>query len=355
MIFDAIRSLAALAVLLGHADGTFPPFAPDKTHHIASALWPQQMGVVVFFLLSGYLITETLDRRLRDPKATFADFAIDRFARIYSAFLPAILVVALIDIYSFRTCPYPSPETISRFTPAIFIENLFMLQAPDVAWSFGSGNPFWSVAIEFWIYMFVGLSAFALRDGLTPAKGVAIIAVSFIPLQSIESNNLVFVPWVMGALVRQMIATGALRKVATSALIAAFAAGIGIVIWRNILGEARIYDNLTSLTFAATFLAIVALSKRLPEQSVATIIAAWFARWSYSLYLLHHSVLQLFHSAFGDDPPILIPIVASIALSIAFAELTEVHHRKLGAFLKRQLHERVLPYVRSFSVRDRIL
>ena len=69
-IFDATRATAALMVLVGHALGIFNARHP---------VWPQQFGVVIFFLLSGYLISQTLHKRLEQPQSTFLEYAVDRW------------------------------------------------------------------------------------------------------------------------------------------------------------------------------------------------------------------------------------------------------------------------------------
>lgn len=79
---------------------------------------------MIFFLLSGYLISQTLHRRLDEPESTFTDYAIDRWSRIYSGYLPAILLVAAIDFFTIAHYPSISRETVSRFTGESFFSNM---------------------------------------------------------------------------------------------------------------------------------------------------------------------------------------------------------------------------------------
>ena len=159
-IFDATRATAALMVLVGHALGIFNARHP---------VWPQQFGVVIFFLLSGYLISQTLHKRLEQPQSTFLEYAVDRWARIYSGFLPAILFVVVLDYLTLRYFGHiAKAEVVTRLNSETFFANLFMLQAPGFFDPFGSAAPFWTVAIEFWIYMFVGLLAFSIRWRVVP-------------------------------------------------------------------------------------------------------------------------------------------------------------------------------------------
>jgi peptidoglycan/LPS O-acetylase OafA/YrhL len=316
-------------VLVGHASTIFPrSFGPVE--------WPQQIGVVVFFLLSGYLISQTLHRRLLDPKSVFIDYAIDRWSRIYSGFLPAILLVAAMDYYCISHYPVTSQETISRFTTQSFFANLAMLQAPAVTLPFGSASPFWTVAIEFWIYMFVGLLAFAIRDGFSLPVTAGIIISGLIPIQSLVGNNAVLVPWLLGALSQQLIASRSIRLVPKWVFGLAAA---GSLIWLTIelsRGD-RIYSNSVFFACAVTFAASLALWDRAKPATPAALDhgVKWWADWSFSLYLLHHSILMFSATALlGSAYRMQVGIAGSIVVSILFARFTEAHHRRIAACLK---------------------
>ncbi|MBR0696531.1 acyltransferase [Bradyrhizobium lablabi] len=342
MIFDLIRASAALMVLFGHAFAIFPQsFGPLE--------WPQQIGVVIFFLLSGYLISQTLHRRLLDPNSTFLDYAIDRWSRIYSGFLPALLLVAMLDYYSISHYPGTSSETVARFTLPEFLANASMLQAPAVILPFGSAAPFWTVAIEFWIYMFVGLLAFAIRDGLTVPVIIGIVLSGLIPIQSLTENNVVLVPWLLGAGSEQLIASKTIRLIPKWAF---WSAGIGSLIWLavQIWGGQPIYSYPVFFLSAATLAAFLALWDRTKPTPPAILNdgVKWWADWSYSLYLLHHSILMFSATAFNGTYRMLVGIIGSIIVSIVFAKFTEAHHRRLAAYLKALARRRLCHSVSMF-------
>jgi peptidoglycan/LPS O-acetylase OafA/YrhL len=337
VIFDLIRIVAAFAVLVDHAMAIFP-------------LWPalgwlKQYGVVVFFLLSGFLISRTLHRRLDDPNSTFVDYAIDRWSRIYSGFLPAIILVCAIDYIATSGSSGVFRETVERYTVPLFFANLFMLQAPSVAMTFGSASPFWTVAIEFWIYMFIGLIAFARRDGLSPSSAVAIILTGIIPVQSLTENYMILVPWLLGAGAERLLAAGIPRRL----LAAAGAGALAYLSWRT-WHHLPVYSLSSYVAAAIAFVGIVAAAERI---QLGTVVATWFASWSYSLYLLHHSVLLLVAWAvganlrsFGMAAAVLIAILiaaSTFLVAIAFAALTEVHHKRLASSIKALLRARRAP------------
>jgi peptidoglycan/LPS O-acetylase OafA/YrhL len=329
-IFDAVRAIAALMVLVGHALGIFTGTSP---------LWLKQFGVVTFFLLSGFLISQTLHKRLENPASTFTEYAIDRWARIYSGYLPALVLVAAIDGYSIAHFTGVNAETVSRFSTGSFLSNLFMLQAPANTLPFGSAAPFWTVAIEFWIYMFVGLLAFAARDGVGPLRIAAIIGAGIIPIQSYADNNMVLIPWLAGAVAERVIASGIINKIPPTLCAIASGALLGWLVLLVREGE-RVYGWHSYLLSASIFLLLIGACLRTnwKADSASGIAVAWWASWSYSLYLLHHSIFMDFAAMRGGGVKSMgEAIVIAITFSIVFARFTECHHRQLAAKMKQAL------------------
>ncbi len=330
-VFDATRATAALMVMVGHGLAIFNARHP---------YWPQQFGVVIFFLLSGYLISQTLHKRLGDPRSTFLDYAVDRWARIYSGFLPAILFVAVLDYLTLRYFGHiANSEVVTRLNSETFVANLFMLQAPGFFEPFGSAAPFWTVAIEFWIYMFVGLLAFSIRDGLRPLRIAAIVAAGIIPVQSFYDGNMVLFAWLAGAAAERVISSGVMRRF-PSAICMLLSAGLLVKIVFLVRAGERIYSYEMYLLCSAIFLLLTTVCLRVgwKAESFSGIAVAWWAGWSYSLYLLHHTVFLDYFMIFeGGGPNMCVAAVITIALTILFARYTEQRHRLVGAALKRWL------------------
>jgi peptidoglycan/LPS O-acetylase OafA/YrhL len=53
--------------------------------------------VLIFFLLSGILISFTLIERSKQPSYGFGTFLLERFARIYSGLVPALMLIVVVD------------------------------------------------------------------------------------------------------------------------------------------------------------------------------------------------------------------------------------------------------------------
>lgn len=149
-LLDSLRLGAALIVLVLHArDQWFPslihsPTQPGNAAHAA---------VVVFFVLSGYVIAHTTTSNNRGPM----QYAQARLSRLYSVLLPALLITALVEYLVWQFDP-ALQLTYSRGAswPRYFIASLFL----NEIWFFSAAppinGPLWSLSFEFWYYVIFG-------------------------------------------------------------------------------------------------------------------------------------------------------------------------------------------------------
>jgi peptidoglycan/LPS O-acetylase OafA/YrhL len=87
---DALRGIAALAVVFEH---TLKPLLPEARLPVKAAFEPGWYGVMVFFLVSGYIVPASLERR-----ASLRAFWISRFLRLYPLFGVAVAAMALLTV-----------------------------------------------------------------------------------------------------------------------------------------------------------------------------------------------------------------------------------------------------------------
>ena len=134
---DGIRGLAAVAIVMHHALLTLPdavwPLYVHWTQLITSYFY---LGVDLFFVLSGYLITSLLLLARRSPNF-YRNFYWKRVFRI----LPALVLVLLVTHYA----GWLSWHEV--FLALFFVANLREL------WHMPEGGPFWSLAIEEQFYI----------------------------------------------------------------------------------------------------------------------------------------------------------------------------------------------------------
>lgn len=154
---DAVRALAALAVMLGHLRGLY--FVKWDDLHPDSKSWMNwgafaatRMGreaVMVFFVLSGYLVGGNAIKCLTSGRFNLKSYAIARLTRLYIVLIPALAFTFYCDSLRLRVEPaYSGHWQLDSLT---FLKNIFFLNG-ICSPVYGSNSPLWSLAYEFWYY-----------------------------------------------------------------------------------------------------------------------------------------------------------------------------------------------------------
>ena len=306
--FDAFRGASALIVGLSHICQIYFVRLIGQEH--PAWILSRTLGlhaVIVFFLLSGYLITLSILKN-NESAGGFGirEFFAARIARIYPPFV-ASLVVIVLCWFTLHTLHLPGAST--RFglptdayaVPAMalssreFVESLVMIKGMTRA-----NPPLWSLYLEVWSYViafFFALGCFARRRGL---RAVALtIAVTAAIAASIgkESFAFFFATWSYGAAAclmthyrcRYRNAVLAIASIVGVALIAKLAATNP-----RMIGAAFPVRSI-ELTAGAAFACLYgyllfgwrALDRAYPRWLVRT------GDFSYTLYVVHFPVLAL--------------------------------------------------------------
>jgi peptidoglycan/LPS O-acetylase OafA/YrhL len=344
---DLLRAVAAQMVCVGHAISFF--VSQWRPTHLP---YMQNAGVLLFFLISGFLITYTLIERSKDPAYGFRQFFIERFARIYSGLIPALVFIAIIDGV---TIYFTSDPNISRyFTSKTLIANIFMLEGyrgifPDAfQWSaFGSASPLWTLGIEWQIYLFVASLFFmAARSGsilfLIPVAlffGQTPIHFLFGAFQPDGVGRGLFTLWLCGSLVYFAVRSSVIGFFPAAALGACGAIGFTALAHAGAEYDLRLYPLL-----AAAFLGLIVTSQsgHLFTSSKIGKPIKFLADYSFTLYLVHHTIMYAMWTLFPDRGIMMftIAVVVSNLVAIGLAGIGEKHHRKIAKALKKWVNAR---------------
>lgn len=357
---DLIRGVAAQLVLLQHTFGYFPPHPA-----LADFRWGA-LGVLAFFLLSGFLITGTIHARVAAGRFSLTEFSASRFSRIFTPYVPAILLVAVLDHVSSRS---PKYGYAAEYTFGTAAANLFMLQdfplfqilrrlgVPEQPWffeSFGSGGPFWTVSIEWWIYVTAGLGTYIVLRGVsrgrTPSAWLwaLLLAVAFEPLYHFVGGpgNSLTGAWLCGAAAYAAYRRWIVFRQAHpghwvgSLLVPAWAGAVLLAVARLVFDRLRIYDLVFAVVLAAVLflpLAIYAGAPRARPPLLARLRLDALSFQSYSLYLTHAPILMLLYCFWEERiqgwPGVLFVVVGCNLFAILFAHLFETPHKHVRAVL----------------------
>ena len=192
---DALRFIAAFMVILSHGRNTFfPAYAdlPTTQHNVFTMAFTMfcRMGheaVIVFFVLSGFLVGGRGFERIIGGTMNVGSYAIDRFARITPPLLAAIL------FYFVTSCVIPG----TPFSWATALGNLFSLQG---VFCESLVSPFWSLSYEVWFYIILGSLAVLLKakqdEKIILGLSVFVAAISVFVL-GLKMHYLFI--WMMGA------------------------------------------------------------------------------------------------------------------------------------------------------------
>lgn len=220
---NMLRGVAAFVVLLGHWRAVFFVNWPQVHHkNIAMELFYGStkfghQAVIVFFVLSGFLIGRTVLKDVATGRWSTLRYAFHRLIRLQLVLLPALLLCWFWDatgIHLFSPSPTylgTSGIPVLGYNVAnwsnlhIFLGNLAFLQTLLVP-PFGSNNPLWSLANEFWYYVLFPCLVLLLAPGSSRRRrliaGIVLVAVAlfigpmlagfFIWLLGVA---LIFLPW----------------------------------------------------------------------------------------------------------------------------------------------------------------
>ena len=351
---DLMRATAALLVVLFHASferlgGAWlqPAFGRTGTP-----------GVIMFFVLSGFVIAWTAATRERD----FQVYIVNRLARLWSVAIPALLLTAVVDAFGRATFPsiYPTFYLVSYPIERLAIASMFLNQIWFLNVQPLSNGPFWSLCYEWWYYVVFG--CIVLIQG--PKRWVfAILALAVMG----PKLWLLFPVWLMGVLVwRWSDKSRQLPKIAALALFLAPLALIAIFALDDalhfndrveaVVGHRLGYSNmfvqgtLFGLLVAMNIFAFPVFERYFePMLSRAEVPIRWIAGATLSIYLFHFPLLHFFGALVRLEPSSspwksATVLTATLACCLALSRVTESKKRAVRGWLTALLG--LVPYSR---------
>ena len=347
VFLDFLRVFAANLVLVQHTSELF-----DVNDRLPVGL----IGVSLFFILSGFLIMQSSLTRIHKPGPHFVPYVIDRFARIFTAYIPILALVALIN-YIIDLGHWGQEGASTGFLA--FTGNLLLFQDYPLfqvihKWigntlyirSYNTAEPFWTIPIEFWIYIVFGLTFFCLgnRERIAMSLGFALglVAVPVVVWNAAAGGgNGLSLVWLVGALAAY-VWVGHWRHSEHKLQIGLIVFWIGFtcLLGRGLKMGWNFQD--LSLVICETLMFLGGLSvieslRPLPDAVVA--VVGHLASYSYSLYLAHNTVLIImrqFATSFLGRATLPVAFVAAHGVAFLLYFLFERHYRQMGVWLKAQ-------------------
>jgi peptidoglycan/LPS O-acetylase OafA/YrhL len=351
---DVIRALAAQIVVVGHTistSGTFMWIQPPRFPFI------QNIGVLVFFTISGLLICRTARESARArPGFTFGIYLFERATRIYSGLIPALIFIVVADV---TAAQFASGRYAANLTVLAFAGNLVFLQGypasmlmrhahlaanvTDVP-PLGSGRPLWTLSVEWWLYVFFG--AMFLRwpqSKLGRAATLALFLASAPMILLYAAGTAapgLIAAWFIGAAAVWLLdlSSGAAswwRLGAAAAVIAT----VGAVSLPRMAATGYDFQASVAVALGVVWLLVWAQSRKSPVGALWARSAHFVASYSYTLYLIHYSLILFLKATLPSSPYIFdgLAIIGSNLVALAIATLGELHYKSLRRMLAQSL------------------
>lgn len=308
-LLDLLRWLSAFAVAIGHLrDLLLVDYAGIGHHSLPLAIFYFVTGfgreaVVVFFVLSGFLVGGRLLTRPLETRADAARYLIDRFTRIYIVLIPALAISLAVAAYAqrqsgaaiFNSTDWSSSLNFdfrARVSPAVVLCNLANLQTAACE-PLGHDSPLWSLAFEWFYYLTFPLLLWGLdwpRFRLGLGRMVGVVALCALGILAFPGAMVSFPLWIMGALSALMRQSWTASRFLLIVSLGCFL--LALVASRIGATGGAMSDYLIAAPLAVCLLRpdfFYAKSER---------ISPWLAGFSYSLYVVHFPLCVLFIGMF---------------------------------------------------------
>jgi len=291
---QSIRGIAALLVLLGHCCSYYA--TPDWFHTAEIGAANGEASVVIFFVLSGYVLMNMLARGEISAGSTM-EYFVRRGFRIYPALWAASLFALAYVL--FLHWQIPVPGTSFWFANVCFKRAHFT--AIGIIASFAGAlafliPPVWSIFVELMgSALLPVLNLCAKRGGvLFGVVGLALFAISFwvgpATYYSVGTYLLDF--WLGAALFLVVMRDNKLLTPAPVVRIVATAVALLVIVCGQYLGQSGSDPGVTLAYALAAMVLITGCVKA--WSGFGVLKRTWLVTlgdWSYSLYLLHFTVM----------------------------------------------------------------
>lgn len=306
---DWTRGIAAQLVLIGHF---------LSLNGVASPFTMQDLGVILFFVMSGFLIAASVASKPSDYD--YGDFLIDRAARVFTPYVPALAFLWLAGVSFAKDGPTDLVTVLA---------NLFMLQDFPLheRWEWfptfdrvGPGRTLWSIAVEWWFYVGLGALMLRRRQSLWPFIPLFLPALVVWHHQTVSGR--LALTWMLGALAASLWSRMPRNAPVWAALAASFTA-LAVLRWDAV--EGQFYDFQLNVLIGASLFSFLLAVERLQPPAWLARSGRGLAAFSYSLYLTHLAFRYF---------PFWTGLAAANLLAIGLWWTVERHHRAVARGLR---------------------
>jgi peptidoglycan/LPS O-acetylase OafA/YrhL len=314
-----IQGLRALAVLLVIAHHFFP-----KT--ITGGFF----GVDIFFVISGYIITLTLNEQQRNSlRKSLLEFYARRVRRILPSAL-AVILLSVVFTYLLLGSITASDTAVDGIFAALFLANIHFNSS--VVDYFASGLPqpilqhYWSLAIEEQFYLIWPLLFFISKKQsirLTTVILLSITSLIFAITSLLNASPTAYLSTLTRAWELGIGAIVALSKFRFSSSLLSYISLFFLIVLSTLYTPESDFPGLPALVIA--LLACVVIINSDSNRVLASKVMMWIGDRSYTLYLVHWSVFQIAFLYRGSE----LLVIQKLALILLITAISAILFRYL--------------------------
>lgn len=318
---DGMRAIAALLIVLHHAIlqtwpiSLYPDAIPERVMAVFSGwMFYSNFGVIFFIALSGFCLMIPVVRRggLRDGAGGFLLYRLRRIMPPYYAALGGSIILALAFIRANTHTLYDNslPVTLRGV-----LYHIFLIQNLDIHTKYQINGPLWSIAIEVQIYLLFPLFIWIWqRRGIGPVLALGLVLTTVAHYLVRGTNQAGFSSTYISIFTMGMYASllvfndnwshhtyrrgGALMLIYAMPVVAL----LPIILPTQSGALVRNHSDAMALlagAISASFLVIMGRNPRnLFRRALSWAPLVWIGGFSYSIYLIHFPLQQLFWQVF---------------------------------------------------------
>ena len=300
MLISLLRGAAALQVAAAHLRAqVYPGFStvhdPSLAFQaLAFASGFAYLAVIVFFILSGWLVGGSLLNRLNTDNA-ISNYAIDRVTRLWIVLIPTFGVMLLFGLATGALDPSElSFVPDNAYSVTAFIGNLLGLQNILVP-EFGGNFPLWSLSNEIWYYVLFPLLVMLFRTPSMLHRFLILVVVAAIVHSLNSAILLYFSIWLLGAAFsRVRIECGPFLRWALFLGVTGAAVAIRLKGKSDISVDSFVQYLLFSVLFVLLLSSMQFTRARTRANEWVNGIGRFFSEFSFTLYVLHIPLMAAF-------------------------------------------------------------
>lgn len=384
VFLNLIRFVSCELVVIGHFLTKYQPVPTEPLFKLGTTIGG--VAVLLFFILSGLLISYSLHNKLENPEYCFRNYFVDRFSRIYSGLVPALLLGTIITVVIYVTnysyfvdlsSMQSTPSLLTFFITLGMLENFpvgffdSLLSGFGLSFPFPEVTPFgfngilWTLVILWWIYMVFGwivigsIGLVRKQESNRSYKAIFFVVAALLSLLLIaiyQQHSALVTVWFVGALMllvvsRKIVDTKLKSNVATRLLGVLFILSLVsalYVMYATFASTNQYYGLGLGLSLSiCVFLGVLffntgglnPVSRLILNKHVVSWVTMG-AGFSYTLFVTHYPIIIFIN---GLNLPVnryvlFLPILLLANLTaFVIAHFTERRYRILSKTLKKWL------------------